>query len=125
MQEIAIDEQLDRLREKQYPWMSDDQFECYKMLADLFGGDHHIYGPVKSFGEGIEHNTHQDFSTFDFDYMTSAVVMAHDRMIRFSILPSGPGLIRLVFHKRHSRDGDSYKRHPTIEEATNKIRKRK
>ena len=24
-------------------WMSSDQRECFKMLADLFGGEHHIY----------------------------------------------------------------------------------
>ena len=107
---------------KKYSWMTNDQLECYKMLSDLFGGDHHIYGLVKPFGEGIEHNTSQDFSTFDFNYMTRAVIIAHDRMIRFSILPSGPGRIRLVFHKRHSRNGDSYDRHPTIEEAIKKIR---
>lgn len=32
---------------KKYTWMSNDQFDCFVMLCDLFGGDHHVTGSVK------------------------------------------------------------------------------
>lgn len=105
-------------------WMSDDQWECYQMLADLYRGFHHITGKLHDSGKGIRLNTTQvgAFATFDFDILTRAVIMAHDRMIRFEICPSGPGMLGLEFHKRHTREGRMYERHPTIEEAIAKFR---
>lgn len=106
-------------------WMSDDQYECYEFLADLFCGWHHITGKLHEWGDGIRLNTSQvwGFATFDFDKLTRAVVMAHDRMIRFEICPSGPGMLGLVLHKRHKRNGRMFERHPTIEEAIKIIRR--
>ncbi len=99
-------------------WMSDDQYECYKMLGDLFLGFHHVTGKLHKSGTGIALNTTRSvFATFDFAYLTRAVIMAHDRMIRFAIEPSGPGMLKLVLHKRHKREGRMHERHPTIEEA--------
>jgi hypothetical protein len=98
-------------------WMSDGQFECYQMLSDLFFGPHHITGTVKEYGSGIAVNV-RNFrgATYDYDGLTRAVIMAHDRAIRFEIEPSGPGMLRLVLHKRQ-REGRMYERHPTLEEA--------
>lgn len=106
-------------------WMSDDQWECWQMIRDLFFGFHHVHGKLHEWGYGIALNTSQtgSFATFDFDGLTRAVLMAHDRMIRFSIEPSGPGMLKLVLHKRHKRDGYMSEKHPTIEQAIELFRK--
>jgi len=120
---MTEDDWNEKIRAEQYPWMTDDQFECFDMLCDLFGGAHHIQGKVKPCGAGIETNSrHCGFSTFDYNTLTKAVVFAHDRCIRFGIEPSGPGLLKLCLHKRHQRDGRMYERHPTLEEHANSIR---
>lgn len=107
----------DRYREK---WMSDAQYECWEMLADLFGGFHHLHGKVHEWGDGIKFNSStagNKFATYDFNTLTTAVIMAHDRCIRFAIEPSGPGLLALVLHKRPYREGHKFERHPEIQEA--------
>lgn len=98
-------------------WMTDDQWECYLMLSDLFRGFHHVTGKLHNWGGGIKLNATQvgAFATFDFDILTRAVIMAHDRMIRFEIVPSGPRMLGLILHKRHHREGAMHERHPTIE----------
>ena len=99
-------------------WMTGDQYECYELLADLYGGVHHIYGEPKECGRGLELKTApHNLATFDFNALTRAVFMAHDRMIRIEIAPSGPGLVKLRLHKRHKREGRMHERHPTIEQA--------
>jgi len=107
-----------------YKWMTEDQKECFVMLCDLCGGAHHIRGKVKPCGKGIEVNLKHGFhaSSYDYDGLTRAIVLAHDRCIRFEIEPSGPGMIKLVFHKRHSRDGRMYERHPELEDHVRQIR---
>ena len=109
---------------KRYPWMNEDQAECYFMLCDLYGGDHHVYGKVKDGGVGgiTVCTGNGRFSTFDFDLLTKAVLMAHNRMIRFEICPANGTLLRLHFSKRHVREGRMHKRHPTIQEAIQNIR---
>lgn len=112
--------------EKYYrqPWMNADQWECAQFLADFYGGWHHVQGKVRDASPtGIRINTRHtsQLATFDFHGLTRLVVMAHDRAIRVQIGPSGPGMIELMFHKR-SREGDGWRRHPTIEEAIGRIR---
>ena len=100
------------------PWMSDDQWECYQLLADLYLGFHHVHGALHEWGDGIKFNTYiTRLATFDFDGLTRLVLLAHDRMIRVEVIPSGPRMIGLTLHKRHKRDGSMYERHPTIETA--------
>jgi len=60
--------------------MSDDQYECHKMLADIVFGFHHIPGEVKPWAHGIEINLYGGLATFDFSQLTRVVVLAHDRM---------------------------------------------
>jgi len=101
-------------------WMSEDQWECWIFLSDLFGGFHHICGRLHEWGTGIKLNCTQSnwAATYDFNGLTRAVFMAHDRCIRFAIEPSGPGMMGLIVHKRHKRaEGRMYERHPTIEQA--------
>lgn len=104
-------------------WMSDDQFEAYKLLADLAGGDHHL-AKVKEFGAGVETNIRCDLATFDFNQLTRIVFMAHDRCIRVAVQPSGPGMIKLCAFKRHKREGQMWERHPTLDEAVKEYRKK-
>lgn len=111
--------------EKHYreDWMSDDQWEGAQFIADLMHGFHHINGAIKPWGSGIEINTrHGRLATFDYDGLTRAVVMAHDRCIRFEVQPSGPGMVKLVVHKRQNRNGAMFERHPTLEDHIALIR---
>jgi len=108
-------------RENNYPWMTDDQWQCYLMLCDLMGGSHHITGKVKCYGSGIENNYSGGLlATFDFDLLTRIVLMSHERMIRVEIGSSGPRMVKLMFWKRHTREGRIHERHPTIEQALKK-----
>ena len=112
------------MNSKRLDWMSDDQWECYEMLGNLFLGFHHVTGRLHECGTGIKLNTTRvgSFATFDFDGLTRAVVMAHDRMIRLEICPSGPGMLGITLFKRHAREGRMHERHPTIEDAIKTIR---
>lgn len=100
--------------------MTAQQKECYEMLGEVFGGAHHVPG-VYAWGDGIKCNLIARLATFDFDYLTRLVVLAHDRCIRVGIIPSGPRLVGIEMHKRQ-RDGGAWIRHPTIEEAIRIIR---
>jgi len=105
-------------------WMNDEQWECAQFLADFYGGWHHVHGKVKDASPtGIHINTRHisQFATYDFDGLTRLVVMAHDRAIRVQVGPSGPGMLELMFHKR-TREGDSFRRHPTLEDAISRLR---
>lgn len=106
-------------------WMNDDQWYAAQFLCDLFRGWHHIGGKIEAAGpKGVRVNTRNTsgFSTFDFDMMTRGVVMAHDRCVRFSVGPSGPGMLKLFAHRREGREGPMCKRHPTLEDAIGKVR---
>ena len=103
-------------------WMTDKQWECALFLRDFARGFHHVHGAIKRFGTGIEVNLRPTLATFDFDTLTKLVVMSHDRCVRVEIAPSGPGLVKLIFHKR-KRDGNMNERHPEIAEAIAKHHK--
>ncbi len=99
-------------------WMSDDQWECAKMFADVRGGFHHVDSEFKPHGMGVKINTHTgDWATYDFNSLTKIVISAHDRCIRVELKPSGPRMIGFALWKRHKRDGGMAERHPTIEDA--------
>ena len=113
-------------RDNDYKWMNDFQWECFEMLSDICGGSHHIGGTIRPSGnDGIHINLTYGFSasTFDFNHLTTAVLMAHDRCIRFEIRPSGPRMLGVYLHKRTMREGDISERHPTIETAIDSYRK--
>lgn len=108
-------------------WMTEDQWKCACFLSDMFGGFHHVNGEIKQCGTGIHANLSNGnwCATYDFNTLTKAVVMAHDRMVRFEICPSGPGMLKLRLWQRHSREGNMAARHPTIEDAIVGIRNNK
>lgn len=111
---------------KHYPWLNADQRECFDFLCDIHGGGNHMFGKIQACGErglSINSTSAHYMSTFDYSALTTAVVLAHDRMIRFQIEPSGPRMLKFVAHKRHQREGRMNERHPTIEDAINNVRK--
>jgi hypothetical protein len=66
---------------------------------------------------------HEGISTFDWDRLTVLCVLAHDLAIRIEVRPGSAGKMWLIFHKR-ARDVAEYtQRHPTIEEAIERVRK--
>jgi len=103
-------------------WMSDDQYACYSMLAEVVDGFHHIYNEVRPWGDGIQTSIYGGWSTYDFDQLTRLVVLAHDKIVRVEIGSSGPNMFRLILHKRHTREGRITEKHPTIEDAIERIR---
>lgn len=115
-----MSEKLQRLTKAD---MTEAQRACFDLLCDVFHGEHHAPERIYAFGRGIKCNAESHrLSTFDFDYLTRLVVLAHDACVRVEIVSSGPGRIGLVLHKRTSRTGSSYDRHPTMEEAIERVR---
>jgi hypothetical protein len=111
-------EWLAKLRNnKDYKDFSNDQWECCKMIFDLIGGDHHLQSKIKPYGLGIEYNTLSDFTTFDFNSLTLAVFMAHDRCIRLSIASAPRKMIKLCLWQRQGREGRYCERHPNLASA--------
>jgi hypothetical protein len=122
MRNKSDEKHIEFLRTQIYPWCSDDQWECCKMIFDLVG-ENHLYNPIKAYGSGICYNTAEDFATFDFNLMTIAVFMAHDRCIRIAIQYSTRKMIKLCLWKRHGRDGNISLIHPSLETALAEYRK--
>lgn len=115
-----MSEKLQRLTKAD---MTEAQRACFDLLCDVFHGEHHAPERIYAFGRGIKCNAESHrLSTFDFDYLTRLVVLAHDACVRVEIVSSGPGRIGLVLHKRAGRTGSSYDRHPTMEEAIERVR---
>lgn len=107
-----------------HKWMNKDQVECYLMLCDLMYGAHHVFGKITNGGRNdglIICMHHNDVATYDYNLLTRAVVLAHDRCIRFSIMPASGDMLRFGFHKRN-RAGEMNQRHPTIEDHIEIIR---
>jgi hypothetical protein len=104
-------------------WMSDDQWECAKMFARIRGGFHHVGGDFSKFGHGVCVNEpYGNWATFDFSDLTRLVVFAHDDMIRVEVKPSVSGRLKFCMWKRHTRVGEMFERHPTLEDAAATIR---
>lgn len=64
-------------------------------------------------------------STFDGSSLTTLVIGAHDEMIRVEIDPCNFSYLAVCMWPRQSRDGDIFKRHPTIECAVDVYRRAK
>lgn len=79
--------------------MTEDQNYCKSVLSHWIDGDHHL-PPVHPFGEGICINYYGDLSTFDFDRLTRLVLVAHRFSVRIEIASSGPGMVKIIAHRR-------------------------
>ncbi len=104
--------------------MTADQIWCLDLLCDVFGGEHHL-GHVYECGSGIKVSMPGDrLATFDLDYLTRLVVLAHDRCVRVEVAPGGPYRVKLLVHKRYLRKaGRVNERHPEIEDAIREVRR--
>ena len=102
-------------------WMTEAQWEAAQFVAAVYRGFHHVHGKFKPAGRGIEVNVFAGISTYDFDILTRAVVMAHDKCMRLEVASSGPNKLKLYVHKRQ-REGSMFERHPTLEDAAASIR---
>lgn len=105
-------------------WMTDGQWACAKLFADVCCGFHHVVGKFKPDGTGVRISDFAGrWSTFDFDRLTVLVVLAHDRAIRVELEQSAPGRIGFHLHFRGTRTGQMYARHPSIENAIANVRR--
>lgn len=91
------------------------QLRCWRALAWLMRGDHHIYAPVYECGLGIQTVVSGEAATTDSDLLTQMVVIAHVDAVRISIDGSGgPYRYRLMIHPRQHGVECSMSRHPTV-----------
>lgn len=90
-----------------------------RVLGFAYGGEHHVPGTLREYSGGAyyEINVLHRLSTCDFDTLTRLVVGCHQVCVRMEILASGPGLLKLRFHNRTTREGAMCDRHPTMETA--------
>lgn len=95
--------------------MTLSKYEAVTFFGILFGGEHHIPGTVKQYGNGWSVITRQELSTYDFDLLTRLVLLSHETCIRSCILQGGPGRIKIAIHRR-VREGNMFERHPTLED---------
>ena len=95
-----------------------------EFLGELFFGIYHLV--YKAIYKVDWSNTHhieisigwKDWSTTDFDRLTRLVFLAHHLALRVDLTPSTHQYMRLLFHLR-CRTGNSYLKHPTLEDAVN------
>jgi len=111
---------------KEQPPLSKDQLYCKDMLSEWVGGEHHL-PKVKEFGTGICINFSGDLSTYDWNRLTTLVLLAHRDLVRVEIASSGPRMVRVIAHRRHPREeNDSqWQRHPSLDDLMEMIGKMK
>lgn len=102
--------------------------EVADLLGDLESGLYHLSEQVlrkvnwsDKYVIRVKLDRHNNYATWDFFGLTVLVILCHDRMIRCSIEAAGSSLV-LMFHKRKGRTGGMAERHPTIEEAIERVR---
>lgn len=101
--------------------LSEDQVYCKEVLAELFGGDHHL-NVVKPHGYGIIMRTFGgDISTYDFDMMTRMVIAAHKNCVRIGISPASPRDLAITVHRRNPSAVQMNQRHPTLLDLSAKV----
>ncbi len=97
-------------------WMTDDQWRCAQLIAQVFGGFHHLPA-FKPNGDGVRVKPHAyDLATYDYSHLTHLVILAHVRCIRVSITSSG---MKLEVHAfaRDPNATEMMKRHANLREA--------
>lgn len=111
---------------KTKPVFSADQIYCKNMLSEWVGGDHHL-PDVKEFGTGICINFYGDLSTYDWNRLTTLVLLAHRDFVRIEIASSSPRMVKVIAHRRKPRvEGDKqWERHPSLDDLIGMIGKMK
>lgn len=98
--------------------------EATAFFSELYYGEHHLPSKVKEFGYGFVVEDFAGMATFDSSTLTRLVIMAHDQCIRAEIRPSNPRTMKICIWKRQGREGEMSLRHPTLEQAIEKLRKK-
>lgn len=93
--------------------MTEDQQFCKQVLAHWAGGSHHL-PTVHLFGAGVCINFLGDLATFDFDRLTRLVLAAHRWAVRIEIASSGPGMVKIIAHRRKPEGIALFERHPDL-----------
>jgi len=66
-----------------------------------------------------------DMSTYDFNDLTTMVVLSHDMMLRVNLRGIAPGYMEMLIHERTTRDMDAFQseRLPELDDHIATIRK--
>lgn len=114
------------------PELKAEHAEATAFFAQLFYGDQHIDGPVEYMGHFLTkggvyrskiHVT--KLSTFDWDYLTRLVFIAHERSWRSALKQAGNRMemwLYITKRDRYEVGDDLTKYHPTLEQAVEKFR---
>jgi hypothetical protein len=92
------------------------------LLGELFVGIYHVDTKMLrrvdwSNDQHIEISLGwKSFSTYDSDYLTRLVFLAHHMALRVELSASTHHYVKLLFHRR-KRGGAWHQRHPTLDEA--------
>ncbi len=90
--------------------------EATKFFAEFYNGEHHFPDKIKPFGLGWSIAHYGELASFDFDQMTTLVLMAHRDCVRVSVMRGKkPNTVQIALHKRAGRCGRMSERHPSIE----------
>jgi hypothetical protein len=106
-------------------WTEDQQF-IIDALAEWRGGHHHL-GKLSDFADGVRMVHYGDLCTYDFDRLTSLVVIAHKHAIRVEVAPCNPRTLAIIAHRRkHTPKGERRSitsEHPGLEDLIERSRK--
>lgn len=98
-------------------------------LGELYYGIYHLDPKALSKAEWNADHTmsvvigwRADWSTYDFDYLTRLVFLAHHMCLRVELKPVAPNHMRVYFSRRQ-RGGRFHERHPDLEDAVNDFRR--
>lgn len=106
--------------------LGNNGLRCAKLLVLWLGGLHDVSrDALREADWSGEHLTldisNERFATYDFNYLTKLVVLAHDLCIRCELVPTSDGGMLLSMSPR-DRDGEQWDRHPTMEQHLAAIR---
>ncbi len=98
------------------------------LLGSVFRGIYHMnYTSLRKVEwdnpRYIDVTVDREVATFDSDELTALVVLCHDKQLRCSVAGLAPGYVRLTFHQRLDREGNVGQRHPTMEQAVERVRR--
>ncbi len=98
--------------------------EFGKAVATIIGrawkGIYHLENVLKSDWSNeqrIEILVYGGLSTFDFNHLSTLVILCHDACIRLEVNPCNFSNVKLAFYARMDREGPRSRRLPTIESA--------
>lgn len=94
-------------------------------LGDVFAGIYHLdRGALSrvdwSDADNIQVILYGELATWDFTHLTRLVLFAHNRHVRVAVSGASNRHLRVTFSRR-DRDGDTYHRHPTIDEQVRRL----